>query len=210
MTDPEATEPDATEPEATDPDGAGGPGDPAPAPEDARKERPPRPPRAKRSSAAGDPAVTDRLATIGQRALARLLDALIIGLPAFLLVLATSEIDEARRTVRTPLWAQLVATAMAAVYEVVLIRQRGQTVGKRALGIEVVRETDGQHPDWTASIMRYLLPVLPALIPVPGLFLLSPVIYLVAIADPLRRGWHDRAAGTIVVKAGQPPPPAES
>jgi uncharacterized RDD family membrane protein YckC len=150
---------------------------------------------------ARDVAATRPLATIGQRAAARLLDALIIGLPAFILVLATSEIDEGRRTVRTPLWAQLVATGIAAVYEVVLIRQRGQTVGKRAVGIEVVRVTDGRHPDWSASIMRYLLPVLPALVPVPGLVLLSPVIYLVAAADPLRRGWHDRAAGTIVVKA---------
>jgi uncharacterized RDD family membrane protein YckC len=199
-----------SDPEATEPEGAGSPPDPAPTPQEAGKERPARPPRSKRFPAAGDPAVTDRLATIPQRILARLLDAIIIGVPAFLLVLSTSEIDEARRTVRTPLWAQLVATGIAAVYEVVLIRQRGQTVGKRALGIEVVRETDGKHPDWTASIMRYLLPVLPALIPVPGLFLLSPVIYLVAIADPLRRGWHDRAAGTIVIKAGQPPPPTES
>ncbi|HEV3402485.1 MAG TPA: RDD family protein [Acidimicrobiales bacterium] len=202
------TEPEATEPEATEPERAESPPDPAPTPPEAPKVRPARPPRSKRFPA-GDPAVTDRLATIGQRILARLLDAVIIGVPAFLLVLSTSEIDEARRTVRTPLWAQLVATGIAAVYEVVLIRQRGQTVGKRALGIEVVRETDGQHPDWTASIMRYLLPVLPALVPVPGLFLLSPVIYLVAIADPLRRGWHDRAAGTIVIKAGQPPPPTE-
>jgi uncharacterized RDD family membrane protein YckC len=55
--------------------------------------------------------------------------------------------------------------------------------------------------------MRYLLPVLPALVPVPGLVLLSPVIYLVAAADPLRRGWHDRAAGTIVVKAEGAPAP---
>jgi uncharacterized RDD family membrane protein YckC len=146
-------------------------------------------------------AATHRLATIGQRAAARLLDALIIGVPAFVLVLATSEIDEARNTVRTPLWAQLVATGIAALYEVVLIRRRGQTVGKRALGIEVIRVTDGRHPDWSASTMRYLLPVLPALVPVPGLVLLSPVIYLVAVLDPMRRGWHDRAAGTIVVEA---------
>ena len=154
-------------------------------------------------------AETDLLASIGARIGARLLDGLIIGLPLTVLVFAASDISEDRKTISTPLWVQLVAAVISALYEVVLIRQRGQTVGKRALGIEVVRETDGKHPDWTASIMRYLLPVLPALIPVPGLFLLSPVIYLVAIADPLRRGWHDRAAGTIVVKAGQPPPPPE-
>ena len=187
-----------TDPEATDPDGAETPPENAPPPK--RRPRRPTPPTV------GDPATTDRLATIGQRFLARLLDALIIGVPAFVLVLSTSDVDEVRRTVSTPLWAQLAATAMSAVYEVVLIRQRGQTIGKRVLGIEVVRVTDGRHPDWTASIVRYLLPLLPALVPIPGVFLLSPVIYLVAILDPLRRGWHDRAAGTLVVKVGQAPP----
>jgi uncharacterized RDD family membrane protein YckC len=39
--------------------------------------------------------------------------------------------------------------------------------------------------------------------------LLSLAIYLVAIVHPLRQGWHDRAAGTVVVSAepSQPPPP---
>ena len=187
-----------TDPAPTGPDGEERPPESAPAPK--KRARPPTP------RTVGDPATTDRLATIGQRALARLLDALIIGLPAFVVVLSASDIDEASGTVSTPLWAQLAATAMSAVYEVVLIRQRGQTVGKRALGIEVVRVSDGKHPDWTASIVRYLLPLLPALVPVPGVFLLSPVIYLAAVFDPLRRGWHDRAAGTIVVNAGQGPP----
>ena len=81
-----------------------------------------------------------------------------------------------------------------------MIRTRGQTVGKRVLHIKVVRITDGRPPDWTASIMRYLLPILPALVPLPGVWLLSPVVYLVAILNPLRQGWHDRAAGTVVIK----------
>ncbi|HEX2274467.1 MAG TPA: RDD family protein [Acidimicrobiales bacterium] len=186
----------------TDP-AATGPDDPAPPPEPApRRERRARPPT---PSFLGDAAVPERLATIGQRIAARLLDALIVGVPAFVLILATSEIDEGERALRTPLWAQLAATGVAALYEIVLIRKYGQTIGKRVVGIEVVRITDGRHPDWTASIMRYLLPLLPALVRIPGVFLLSPVIYLVAIADPLRRGWHDRAAGTIVIKAGESP-----
>ena len=147
----------------------------------------------------------DRLATIGQRFLARLVDVLVIGVPVILLVLVTSDIDEEQGIVSTPLWTQLLSTAVSALYEIVLIRQRGQTVGKRALHIKVVRVTDGQPPDWTASIMRYLLPLLPALVPLPGVFLLSPVVYLVAIFDPLRRGWHDRAAGTIVIKTDPVP-----
>ena len=150
------------------------------------------------------------LASIGQRIGARLLDGIIIGLPLTILVFAASDISEDRRTISTPLWVQLVAAAVSALYEIVLIRTRGQTVGKRVLGIKVVRVTDGGLPDWTASVVRYVLPVVPVLIPVPGVFLLSVVIYLVAIVHPLRQGWHDRAAGTIVVKAelpARPPPP---
>ncbi len=162
-------------------------------------------------------AETDLLASIGARIGARLLDGLIIGLPLTVLVFAASDISEDRKTISTPLWVQLVAAVISALYEVVLIRTRGQTVGKRVLGIKVVRVTDGALPDWTAAVVRYVLPVVPVLIPVPGVFLLSIVIYLVAIVHPLRQGWHDRAAGTIVVKAEGPfrpspvpPPPPPS
>ena len=192
MTGSETPEPDADD-AAADPD-------PSPVAEPDGAVPPPR------GSPAGLGEIdVDRLATIGQRVLARLVDVLVIGAPVFLLILMTSDFNEDAGTVRTPLWAQLVATGVSAVYEVVLTHLRGQTVGKHALNIKVVRVTDGRPPDWTASIMRYLLPLLPALVPVPGVFLLSPIIYLVAIIDPLRRGWHDRAAGTIVVKLDRPP-----
>lgn len=147
---------------------------------------------------------TDQLATIGSRAWARILDGLIIGIPLAVLIMVTSEVDTGKETLRIPLAVQVATTLVAAAYEVILIHLRGQTIGKRIVGIRAVRVNDGAHPDWTASSMRYLLPALPALIPIPGAFLLSPVVYLAAIPDPLRRGWHDRAAGTIVVKATAP------
>ena len=168
-------------------------------------------------------AESGRLASIGQRIGARLLDGLIIGLPLTVLVFVASDVSENRETISTPLWVQLVAAAVSAFYEIVLIRTRGQTIGKRVLGIKVVRVTDGALPDWTAAVVRYVLPVVPSLIPVPGVVLLTPVIFLVAIVHPLRQGWHDRAAGTIVIRAdsasrpsptspsgppGPPPPPS--
>jgi uncharacterized RDD family membrane protein YckC len=154
-------------------------------------------------------AESGQLASIGQRIGARLLDGLIIGLPLFVLILATTDFSDDQDAISTPLWVQLVATAVSALYEVVLIRTRGQTIGKRVLGIKVVRSTDGALPDWTASIVRYILPVLAALLPVPIVnVLLSLAIYLVAIVHPLRQGWHDRAAGTVVVLAEVPSPPA--
>ncbi|HEX2192446.1 MAG TPA: RDD family protein [Acidimicrobiales bacterium] len=152
-------------------------------------------------------AETDLLATFGQRIGARLLDGLIIGLPLMIVVFAVSDVSDDRRTISTPLWAQILPAAVFALYEIVLIHSRGQTIGKRIVGVRVVRITDGTLPDWTASVVRYLLPVVPVLVPVPVLNVaLSLLIYLVAFVNPLRRGWHDRAAGTIVVKAEAPSP----
>jgi uncharacterized RDD family membrane protein YckC len=156
-------------------------------------------------------AETDLLATIGQRIGGRLLDTLILGLPLSVLTFAVSDVSDDRRTLDTPLWAPILATLIAALYEVVLIRMWGQTIGKRVVGIKVVRVTDGNLPDWTASFVRYLLPVIPILLPVPVVNVaLSLVVYLVAVTHPLRRGWHDRAAGTLVIKAQSAPrePPA--
>jgi uncharacterized RDD family membrane protein YckC len=151
-----------------------------------------------------------QLASIGQRTGARLLDVLIVGLPLFIVVLATTDFSD-RDAISTPGWVQVGATLVSALYEVVLIHAWGQTIGKRVLGIKVVRSTDGALPDWTASIVRYVLPLLAALVPVPILnALLWLVVYLVAILHPLRQGWHDRAAGTVVVNAevpSAPPPP---
>jgi len=147
------------------------------------------------------PPSTDRLAGIGQRVAARLLDGLILGVPLTVVVFATSTMDSARNTVDTPVAVQVLAAVVLALYEVVLIHTRGQTIGKRLMGIQVVRVNDGALPDWSAAIARYLVPALPALVPLPGFFLLSIVVYLVALTNPLRRGWHDRAAGTIVVRA---------
>lgn len=183
---------------AADPDGPDGPYD-AEGTEGPGRKRPP--------DFAARAAEGGQLASIGQRIGARLLDGLIIGLPLTVLVFVASDFSDDRETISTPLWVQLVAAAVSALYEIVLIRNRGQTVGKQVLGIKVVRVTDGTFPDWTAAVVRYVLPVVPVLIPVPGVFLLSVVIYLVAVVHPLRQGWHDRAAGTIVVTAQTPSPP---
>jgi uncharacterized RDD family membrane protein YckC len=69
----------------------------------------------------------------------------------------------------------------------------GQTLGKMALGIKVVAAEDSQPPDVGRAIRRsmwWLLLTAPA-----GLGFLS------TLASPDRRGFHDRAAGTRVVRA---------
>ncbi len=69
----------------------------------------------------------------------------------------------------------------------------GQTPGKKALGIRVVR--DGGFPlDWTASLIRNLIRVGEAM---AAFYAVSAVV---AVLSPLNKRVGDFAAGTIVVR----------
>ena len=72
----------------------------------------------------------------------------------------------------------------------------GQTAGKKALGIRVVR--DGGYPlDWGASLVRNLIRVGEMLF---GSYALSAIC---ALVSPQNKRIGDIAAGTIVVRVGQ-------
>lgn len=71
-------------------------------------------------------------------------------------------------------------------------RQQGQTLGHKVLKIRVVRE-DGKPIDITTAVIRYI-----------GYIVSGVVIglgFLWVIWDAKKQGWHDKMAGTIVVKA---------
>ena len=97
---------------------------------------------------------------------------------------------------------------VVAVYDVVLIATRGQTLGKMATRIKVVRADNGELPPWDKSAMRWLVPGIPYLaswiISVNGLSeilgLLSLLVYVSMTWDKILQGWHDKAAGTLVIK----------
>ena len=68
----------------------------------------------------------------------------------------------------------------------------GQTLGMRALKIKVVK-TDGSQLDYVGGLIRYV-----------GLFISFVVIFIGVIwvaFDPNKQGWHDKIAGTYVVRA---------
>jgi uncharacterized RDD family membrane protein YckC len=89
----------------------------------------------------------------------------------------------------------------AFTYEFVMVAVWGRTVGKFALGTRVVRVDTGGPLLWWSAAIRALVPLAAGVIPGIGQFL-SLVIYAGAFWDRRRRqGWHDRAAGTIVVMA---------
>ncbi len=68
----------------------------------------------------------------------------------------------------------------------------GQTVGKKAMGIKIVK-ADGTPFGLVPAIIRYVGYI------ISGVVLLLGFIWI--LFDPNKQGWHDKIAGTYVVKA---------
>lgn len=139
------------------------------------------------------------LASIGQRAAARIIDTLIIAIPFFLLAIPFIRIDGENLIFDTPLWFVAINLVVGIAYEVIMLTLLGRTLGKWLLGIRVARYADGDKPKATQAGQRVLLPSVPGALPDP-FNLLEIGVYLTAISHPLRRGIHDHAAGTVVVR----------
>jgi uncharacterized RDD family membrane protein YckC len=75
---------------------------------------------------------------------------------------------------------------------------RGQTPGQIAFGLRVVRAVDGTRPDVVLALLRYV-----------GLIISFAVLLLGVIwvaFDGRKQGWHDKLAGTVVVRSPAPEP----
>jgi uncharacterized RDD family membrane protein YckC len=131
---------------------------------------------------------------VGLRAVATLIDMIVLGIVGWAIAGATGA--------TTPTGFNLVGgpaflwffTGLA--YYVVLEANWGATLGKRAIGLRVVRLEGGGRIDWKASIIRNVLRV------VDGLFfyLLGAIVVW---ASKKRQRLGDMAAGTIVVRAAK-------
>jgi uncharacterized RDD family membrane protein YckC len=173
-----------------------------------RGERPPPPPPPEPFVPLGEAPITDAgfpawgagsLAPIGRRALGRLIDTIVVMIPFAVLAaqyvtISGDKVDVAK----LPGWFGVAWQATAVVYETLLLTWRGQTLGKMAAGTRVVGP-EGAKPHWWQAALRIGIPSLAFLIPYFGGGILAAAIYLTAIWHPFRQGWHDRAAGTVVV-----------
>ncbi len=84
-----------------------------------------------------------------------------------------------------------------------LLWKRGQTIGKKMVGISIVT-TEGKIPDlWPLILRRYLPFALLPLIPVLGPFI--PCVDVLLIFRKDRRCFHDLLAGTRVINVGAVP-----
>jgi uncharacterized RDD family membrane protein YckC len=140
-----------------------------------------------------------RLSRLG----AQILDGLIVAVPigiAIAVALPGMRGDKGLSTGASGMFAVLGLAVIAfAIYQFVLLYRSGQTLGKKLVGIRIVR-TDGSRASLLRIIfMRYLPVGLLGAIPLVGPF--------ISLADPLfifgaeKRCIHDYIADTIVVDA---------
>ncbi len=120
------------------------------------------------------------------RALALIVDAILVGIVTGILtsVLFSGEMGQ----------GNAFGTILGLAYYVYFWSSAGggQTLGMKALGIKVIK-TDGSPLTVTGAIIRYV-----------GL-IISFVVFFIGVIwvafDANKQGWHDKIAGTYVVKA---------
>lgn len=89
-------------------------------------------------------------------------------------------------------WFSAYLVGIAFLYFSLCWTLTGQTVGMRAWRIRLVRY-DGLRIGWGRALLRFLLAV-------PS-FAIVGVGLVWCFFDPLGRAWHDRGAGTRVIRA---------
>ena len=102
-----------------------------------------------------------------------------------------------RNAAFAPLWGPLLAfyglvLVIVAVYNIVLWAWLGGTLGQRAMGMEVRRESDGRRVGFWRACLRYLGYIVASIPFAIGIFWIG--------LDPRKQGWHDKIAGTVVVR----------
>ena len=128
------------------------------------------------------------IAAYGRRFAAFTIDLLVLCLPmTVLLMLPRAFLPMA---LAQPAGILLCLIALLLYFTVLQGRAAGATLGKRALGIRVVRD-DGSALGDRLALTRGLLLLLSGCLLVPGLW---------PLGNRLRRGLHDMACGTVVIE----------
>lgn len=101
--------------------------------------------------------------------------------------------------------AVLIFGAAGMLYEVLMVKLLGGTLGKLATGLRVRLRDEPGHPPWGSSVLRWLIFQGPGIIanlrPVLGFLVFFPLINVLwPLWDPQRQALHDKAARTNVVR----------
>ncbi|GGM82984.1 hypothetical protein GCM10012275_61940 [Longimycelium tulufanense] len=143
-----------------------------------------------------------RVASMGNRFVARLVDGLIVGIPAMIVgFLLAGAIARSGGFLVSYLVLMLVFIGCYVVYDALMTGSQGATVGKKVAGIRVIR-VDGSPMDTGAGFTRAGILMGAGVIP-----FLGGLVNLVMVLSPLfdgsgrNQGFHDKAAHTLVVSA---------
>ncbi|NUQ97727.1 MAG: RDD family protein [Streptomyces sp.] len=96
--------------------------------------------------------------------------------------------------------ASLLVSALTFIfYDVIFVATAGSTPGKMILGMRIVNSRTGQKPGFGAALVRWGFPI--------GLgYITCGLGYVLIVISPFfdntgqLRGWHDKAANTLVIK----------
>ena len=155
-----------------------------------------------------------KIATIGQRFLARLVDSLIylvVGVILFAIGIgsitsSTHEVCDANGFCTSEptgggiagfFLALALFAAFGFLYEWLMVGLLGQTLGKMALGVKVLRQDIGQVPGLGKGFIREIIPWAASAV----CSLLGLLMYVSVFFDSSGRNqtWYDQAAGTQVI-----------
>jgi len=100
---------------------------------------------------------------------------------------------------RLPTSVRIFQGLVGAAYYIMFTVSRGQTPGKMLLGTRVVLQRTGQIPTLVPSAVRWFVPGVWVFL--PGVSVVSIVIYGWLLFNIYRQGLHDKAARTVVVHA---------
>lgn len=127
-------------------------------------------------------------ASFFQRFVAALVDGLLVGIVTGII----SKLFGMMGDIGTTL-GSLVAMALSFLYYVYFISSKGQTIGKKAMGLRVQDEMTGQNLTVVSAILREVIGKA-----ISGIVLLLG--YLWMLWDPKKQTWHDKIAKSVVVK----------
>ncbi|MDI5965997.1 RDD family protein [Streptantibioticus silvisoli] len=140
------------------------------------------------------------LANRGKRLVARIIDALLIGVPLGVIMYFAFGGFGYNANLRS-FWQDLVYGLVYFAYDGYMLTTRGQTVGKMAMRIRVALLDNGATPVGSPGWTRAAVYALPPIVPCCGsVFWLVNVVW--CLWDrPYHQCLHDKAAKTVVVEA---------
>ncbi|MCC3767247.1 RDD family protein [Streptomyces sp. UNOC14_S4] len=143
------------------------------------------------------------LAARWRRLVARIIDALLVGIPISAVYSAVTWGERWNATDSKTTSLGIVTMLVYFIYEGLMLTTRGQTVGKMAMKIRVAMLENGAIPQGTPGWTRAAVYSLPEVVPCCGfVFWLINVLWC-TWDMPYHQCIHDKAAKTVVVSTVQ-------